>query len=502
MMTNHMPSLQPLSRIRTRTLWLFCSALFVVFFLMSWSSYYVAQHSINRQIEENSLPLTSDNVYSHIQRDLVQPIFVASLMAHDTFVRDWALQDTPGTAPMQRYLAEIDRRFGTVVAFFVLDRTRKLYLPDDDSHIIDTHSPRYDWYEQVKALPAAQSYLVTVGEDPERPGKFDILIDHKVFDYQNRLIGVTGVGLPLEQVRALIDSYQQRYQRTIYFTDRDGRIVLGSASLETIGQPLQAQPDMQPLASRLLSSPSGSYSIVKNGGKVYINARLVPEFDWYLIVEEHVAPSHDAIFRTFLINVAIAAAITLLVLGISLLTQGRYQRRLTRQASVDPLTEALNRRSAEELHARLRDECQRRGAPLSILVLDVDHFKQINDRHGHPAGDRVLRHLVDRIRQHMRDGDAICRWGGEEFVLLLNGCNQEGALALAERIRLSLAQHPLEAGELQLSLTISGGITETRHNEPLGSVVQRADTALYAAKHAGRNRIHAAPATLAPDSKP
>lgn len=495
MMKKHTPYLQPLARIRARTLWLFCGALFVVFFLMSWSSYHVAQRSINSQIEENSLPLTSDNVYSHIQRDLVQPIFVASLMAHDTFVRDWALQDDPEPGPMQRYLSEIDRRFGTVVAFFVLDRTRRLYLPDDNDHVIDTQSPRYAWYEQVKTLPAAQPYLVTVGEDPERPGKFDILIDHKVFDYQSRLIGVTGVGLPLEQVRALIESYQQRYRRTIYFTDRNGRIVLGSSSLDTLGQQLQDQQGMQTLASRLLSSPSGSYSIVENGEQVYINARLVPEFDWYLIVEEHAAPSHDAIFRTFLINVAIAAAITLMVLGISLLTQGRYQRRLARQASVDPLTEALNRRSAEELHARLRDECQRHDASLSIVVLDVDHFKQINDLHGHQTGDRVLRHLVDRIRQHMRDGDAICRWGGEEFVLLLNGCALDGALALAERIRHNLAQQPLQVGDHPLRLTISGGVTQTQAHESLAAVVQRADTALYAAKHAGRNRIHAAQAS-------
>ncbi|WP_417357228.1 diguanylate cyclase [Gallaecimonas pentaromativorans] len=479
---------QPLANIRVKTLWLFCGVLFVVFFLMSWSSYRVAQRSISQQIEHNSLPLTSDNVYSQIQRDLVQPTFVATLMAHDTFVRDWAMQATPSATPMQRYLAEIDQRFDTIIAFFVRDADRRLYLPDAADHIIDATSHRYDWYEKVKALPENKPYLVTVGMDPERQGQMDIFIDHKVYDYQHRFIGVTGVGLSVEQVHQLLARYEQRYQRRIYFVDRQGKVVLSGQRFEGEDS-LQAMPGMATIAAQLLSAPSGSYHFESGGHKTYVNARLVPEFDWYLVVEEHQAASLQAVFKTFLINVAIAGLITLMVLGISLATQGRYQRKLAAQASVDPLTLALNRRSGQELHRLMLDECNQQNQPLSVLVLDVDHFKQVNDQYGHEAGDTVLKDMVQEIKQHVRESDAICRWGGEEFLVLLNGCDLTQALSLAERIRTGMSAHRFTFKGQAFYITLSGGVAQNGPKEPLEEVVKRADAALYLAKENGRNQI-------------
>lgn len=215
----------------------------------------------------------------------------------------------------------------------------------------------------------------------------------------------------------------------------------------------------------------------------------MPEFNWYLVVEEHAAPAQRAVFRTFMINLAVAAIVTLLVLGLSLLTQGRYQRKLAAQAALDPLTKAMNRQTCEEFYELLLEQCRHQHQPLSVLVFDVDYFKSVNDKYGHDMGDLVLKRLVKELRSQTRYADAVCRWGGEEFVLLLGNCNREKAWGLADRIRQSTMALDFNAGTGTFQITLSCGVAEARLEEDLSEVVKRADTALYRAKENGRNQV-------------
>jgi diguanylate cyclase (GGDEF)-like protein len=473
---------------RTKTLWLFSLVLFIMFFLMSWSSYHVAQNSISHQIEENSLPLTSDNIYSQIQRDLVEPTFVAALMAHNTFLRDWALQSNPEEAPIHRYLQEIDKRFDTTISFFVHHKSHLMYLPYQKNKVIDVHSPKNDWYEKVKALSDNKPYLVSVGPDPEDSGKKVIFIARKVYDYQNNFLGVVGVGLAMKKVIEFVGRYELRYQRTIYFVDREGNIVLKGDNYQG-QQKIQNTVGIRDIATKILSEPSGHFSYKDNQERVFVNARLIPEFGWYLIVEEHESPSQKAVFKTFLINVSIAGLITILVLVISYLTQGRYQQRLSDQATQDPLTQVLNRRGGEDAHATMMEKAQSQSADVSVIVFDIDHFKQINDQYGHEIGDAVLQKVVSHLQHHIRQTDAVCRWGGEEFIVILNNCKSHQAYKLAEQIRTSVAMVTFDDDCGTIQLTMSGGVAQTLPGEVLENVVKRADKALYQAKRDGRNQV-------------
>ncbi len=163
---------------------------------------------------------------------------------------------------------------------------------------------------------------------------------------------------------------------------------------------------------------------------------------------------------------------------------------------IDPLTEVNNRRFFDQ---RLDEEVMRTlrsKVPLACLLIDVDHFKRINDTHGHQTGDRVLRQVAALLRQHLRGQDVLARYGGEEFVALLSGATAQRAKVIAERIRLALEQrvHTLDSGErLQITASIGVSLLEPREGgEPkrLGSeLVERADQALYRAKETGRNRV-------------
>ena len=141
---------------------------------------------------------------------------------------------------------------------------------------------------------------------------------------------------------------------------------------------------------------------------------------------------------------------------------------------------------------------RRSGKPLCVLMADADHFKRINDQHGHDAGDRALQTLGGLLRGALRTQDLVARWGGEEFILLLPETDLHGASLVAESIRRRVGQAPLAIGELDLPLTLSCGLAEHRPDRNLEATIAHADAALYRAKAEGRDRVIAHRATPMP----
>lgn len=152
----------------------------------------------------------------------------------------------------------------------------------------------------------------------------------------------------------------------------------------------------------------------------------------------------------------------------------------------DPLTGLFNRRA---FHERAAAVMARDGLTYGVLLLDLDHFKQINDRYGHAAGDAVLVATADVLRRETRAGSVVCRWGGEEFAILLNGCGADAAVNIAERIRRAVAEMNFCWQGVSIPLTTSIGVTAARAApEHIDHYLQRCDQALYRAKAQGRNR--------------
>jgi diguanylate cyclase (GGDEF)-like protein/PAS domain S-box-containing protein len=165
-------------------------------------------------------------------------------------------------------------------------------------------------------------------------------------------------------------------------------------------------------------------------------------------------------------------------------------RRLEELAMRDPLTGLLNRRALQERLDQELSRARRHGTPLSALVLDVDHFKQINDSAGHDAGDAVLRQLGGLLEEIVRDGDIVARYGGEEFVVVAPHTAQQGALVLAERIRGRVEATKCNSRSWFGRVTVSVGTAELEQAPASAeSLLTRADAAMYQAKHQGRNRV-------------
>ncbi|GAB2792716.1 hypothetical protein GCM10027040_18600 [Halomonas shantousis] len=196
---------------------------------------------------------------------------------------------------------------------------------------------------------------------------------------------------------------------------------------------------------------------------------------------------HGSMSREMLRSVNLGAVFLLfsfVVLQLYVITE-RVEKRYRVDASHDSLTGVLNRRAIFELAGQYWQQ----GRGFTLLLLDADHFKSVNDTYGHSAGDEVLRHLSQTLKKTLREGDVLGRVGGEEFLVLLPGAGREEALQVAAKLRRRLAESPCRLHELTLPVTLSMGLALSREAALLDGVVELADRRLYAAKSSGRDQL-------------
>ena len=167
----------------------------------------------------------------------------------------------------------------------------------------------------------------------------------------------------------------------------------------------------------------------------------------------------------------------------------RLNQNLESMATIDGLTNILNRRGLEDAALKMQGVCKRINLSMGVLLIDIDHFKKVNDQFGHLSGDEVLKHLAARIAKILRNGDVVGRYGGEEFCVFLPNTNENDASVLAERIRAGIEANPFADNQSTIAVTVSVGIADSvRAGYEFKGLVAAADSALYVAKKAGRNR--------------
>jgi diguanylate cyclase (GGDEF)-like protein len=189
----------------------------------------------------------------------------------------------------------------------------------------------------------------------------------------------------------------------------------------------------------------------------------------------------------------ITAAQVCVGFGLVVMVAHRYASRLNRLTMVDSLTGAYNRSALERIGIRMTTRAHQSGSHIAVAMVDADHFKHINDVYGHPAGDQVLCNLVAVLSAQLRPSDLLVRYGGEEFVLVMDGLTLDGASAVAERLRGAIEVSAVQLGDKALNYQVSIGVSASdTSGYDLQRLIEVADTNLYVAKQGGRNRVHAA----------
>ena len=463
------------------------SLLIIVGFLVTASvSFYLSRQSALNTLVEHELPLTSDNIYAEVQRDLIKPRTVSSFMGNDTFLKDWILGGEQDIAAVTRYLKEVKQKYGAFTAFMVSDLTRNYYHAEGILKQVSEQDSRDDWYFRVRQM--ASDNELNLDPDMANGDELTIFINFKVRTSDGSFLGATGLGLNLANIKTILSDYRARYGNNVFFVTRQGDLLLHDQALP-LASNLYKESGMSDVVDDILSAKEGRFSYKREGKTYLLNTRHIEELDLILCVEAEEGKAAEHLFTPLLITLLICALVTGVVLLLLLRALNHYQQELESVAWQDPLTGLLNRRAFADRYQRYQSSHLRSEKPLSLLMMDIDHFKAINDLGGHARGDDVLQSISGVLNQCLRPSDCLGRWGGEEFILLLPETNLDQASRIAERIRKEVEGSAAILDVAEQAVTLSIGVATQREKLDLDLHVQLADTALYEAKNKGRNNV-------------
>lgn len=364
-----------------------------------------------------------------------------------------------------------------MVSVGLISRISKYREQRDREQRARADSERRMYREAVRSelLTALQMGLRSVGEDEIQPMAMRLLLDHL-----RRIV-------PADHVLAVVRGFHGRDTLAAHpGAALDELVERLSPRLPNLRQQLAINIEVQQPVTR-----SGEATPVAIEAAVSLPVRAP---SWGALVLERAGAT---VFHPDELSIARELA-RIAVLQID---EAFTALHLRHTAEVDSLTGALNRRSIDQALIRTFQESIRKRLPLSVLFVDIDHFKAINDQRGHGCGDYCLREIAKLIGEQLVDDDVFGRYGGEEFLVVLPGRQTEMARAIAEQIRVAIETADLRYKDQSLQLTVSIGVASQLAYEPQpGPAVERADKALYAAKRAGRNRVCVAPAVFAPRS--
>lgn len=370
------------------------------FLTISIAGYVVSRDTIRRGIAEQALPLTGDNIYSEIQKDILRPVFISSLMANDTFLRDWILNGERDPAQISHYLKEVQEKYGAITSFLVSERTRKHYTSYGMLPPVREGEFRDKWYFRVRQMK--EPYETNVDPDLATRDTMTIFINYRIMDYRGNFIGTTGVGLALDTVKSILDNYQERFRRKVYFVDSQGMVVLAGKSMSQVQGSIRAQSGMRDIADALLNRSATPTKLeYRVGGMVgMVNSRFIPELGWYLVVEEKGNESIAAITRMLQVNLAISAGVTLLVLVTALFALNRYQKRLEQMTQAAVSSTAAEMELAREQQRLIAMVSHEFRTPLAIIDTSLHSLRRLEKNMPEEALSRCQK--IRRASQRMQ----------------------------------------------------------------------------------------------------
>ncbi|WP_207260621.1 sensor domain-containing diguanylate cyclase [Desulfovibrio sp. Huiquan2017] len=451
--------------------------LLVAFLATSLVNYAFTRASVRAELLHSALPLTGRNIYSEVQADMLRPILASTSMANDAFLKNWIKSGETDLGAITRYLADLRDKYGFLTTFFVSAKSDNYYCQNGILKKIGARDPHDVWY--FAFVRKDVEFALDVDTNQAENGQLTIFVNFRVEDDNGRLLGVAGVGVNIDRVTGLLEKARRDYHREVYLVDQDGLVQVHRDKSRIERYYITKAGGIRDVAEAILvpRDEARSFQYDWDGEHYLLSTRYIPELKWFLVVEQSessaLASARDNLIRTVIVG--LLASILIIVL--CTLTINHYQSRLEKLAKTDPLTGTANRRALDEAFEQFAYKAARYGSPFSVVILDLDKFKVINDRYGHLTGDNVLKEVAATTRRIIRPTDILARWGGDEFLILLDGGREE-AEALARRVANALAEE-----KRGIKVTFSHGLARFRTGDTLESMTHRADQAMYRAKH-------------------
>ncbi|WP_146049489.1 sensor domain-containing diguanylate cyclase [Alkalispirochaeta sphaeroplastigenens] len=446
-------------------------------------------------------------VAAHLDRTAAQYHRAGEELLRDGFLRDWILRGEEDEEELRAFLEGIRIQFTMIDVSIVSDRTETFYSTDGRTLVLDRDNHERDsWYYLYRDILVETN--IDAWYDPEK-AQLVMWVNVPILDRDGSFLGVTGGGVLAEDFTRTLLSFGQLPGVNVYMARHDGRIVYAGdpqlvrsrACLDDLwGIPVrdllarnQTGEDYMVLEPRGVRGP-----LVWTSHSGRWSTYLALEKTGEVVAARTRATVHNSLLTGGILTIFFSVVVLLIVRGASSRIQ-EQSRRLEELAGQDWLTGLNNRLRFNTLVQSELARTRRTGEPAVLVLLDLDHFKNINDTCGHPGGDAVLVGVARVIREHLRSTDHAGRFGGEEFALLLPGTTPDGAVQVAEKIRRAITGCAPPGVSPLPPVTASFGVAPLRAQEGVSDedlfhrVYTEADQALYLAKQRGRNRVETAP---------
>ncbi len=465
---------------------LICVIILVGFVAVAVTSYNTYSNIINDDIV-NISKLTSTNIYSDIRNELTKPIFVSLTMANDSFLKKWLKNEETGDAvvhqaELQQYLLGLKQKYDYDSVFLVSDATKNYYHYNGINKVVSESDAHDVWYYNF--LDSSLAYDLDVDTDEANHNRLSVFVNCRITDEDGRLLGVTGVGLELDQVQKLLKSFEEEYNLEAMLFSEDGAVQIDTRADRIDGRNVFGNVILEDSRQRITDNKSTlevlPYQEEPFDG--YYITRYVEELNWYLLVKKDTSVLEQSMYAQTLRDVFIYMLVAACVLIIANRIIKKNDRLMMNMTKTDLLTGLPNRRGFNESLKAAIDEAPERGA-FYVFVFDIDNFKSVNDTHGHLIGDSVLRVIGQLATDVFNKNGKVCRWGGDEFAGYCFGEKQE-VVAAVERFYQSVRDEP--SFEMY-DTTVSMGVTRSHKIDTAHTLIYRADQALYEAKGSGKN---------------
>jgi diguanylate cyclase (GGDEF)-like protein len=415
-----------------------------------------------------------------IVEQLMQPLHISQTLAKAKELNDLMRNPLNNEDQIFATLKRLNQEFS--LNFFIASEISRIQY-NSEGEKIELTEDKVDWYFRYKAQPENAMADIGQWQNPQ------FYIDLKIYDDEGNFLGVFGVGKSLDAFTHVFDEYKKTYGYDFIFVDQNKDITLTSdPELLVKGVTFKNLTDLpwfQALKPDQQQTSLNNLLLQINGQEALIAELNIQPFDWTLYIITPLQSRKTEISRGFIISIVIllAAIFGLFLLIYNLLYYFKKDMQKIRQ--IDILNELANRNNI----ALKFEELMHEKESVSLVLIDLDNFKPINETHGGKAGDIVLRQVAQMLLSNIRDTDILGRWCGEEFILLMPDTGPHEAAELCQELCKKLAATTITTDTTTIQITASFGISFTATPRNLSEVVSVADDALFSAKRDGRNMV-------------
>ena len=428
-------------------------------------------------------------IFDLIETELVEPLHIATTLDKIGVYSEYFMQQNPNEEELVAQLKDYSERFD--LEFYVAhEKSRKQF--NSDGRVFKLIEGEVIWYFALKDINDYPVQAV-LGKRED----VHLYIDVRQYDEEGKFIGFVGVGKSLNDFIASFEQFKSEYGHEFVFVNNNDEIVLSSnsnllpreAAVSTDRIGVKSISDLswyKSFAESTEGEEEPSLVVPSAYGDLLISQLRIESLNWSIYLITPLSKRQNEVGKSFALYIGVGLLFLFVLYNIVHRAVDYYADNMSRRFNYDPLTSLANRRYANLFFARHR----KHHRATAVIMIDLDHFKQVNDNYGHNTGDIVLQSVADLLVKTVRGGDLVVRWGGEEFIIIMPNIDLKEAETIGEECRRLIEENKVEIASSFIQTTASLGISYSRDlADNLTLMVEWADRAMYQAKQEGKNKV-------------